>query len=563
MNPFKNIVFDRLTIGFLILLGGLLLLVLPPLGSLVLSAFTSEIPGEFSLRTFRRVLSDPDLPRAIGNTLFYAIFASGISIGFGVFFAIVTERTNTPLRRIFPILLIIPMAIPFFLAPFSWIFLLDPRIGLINIWFQNLFGFAEGPFSIYGMPGMILVTGFSFHFSYLLLASAFRNMDPSFEEAARVSGARMTTIFRKITIRMMLPAILSVLLIEFVRVMEFLDTPLVLGVQEGVFVLSTRIFFLMESPSAADPAGASALGVFYIIVAIFGVWGIRRAAGSAAKYATITGRGYKPAVLDLGIWKYVTSAVSLFLLFFINIFPIFILVWVSLLNFYQPPTFETLQLATLSNYYEAFTNREIIDSVFNTMTLAIIVPTTVMTFTAVISWFTIKTKIKGRGLLDAIGFLPIAIPGIVLGISMIWVFGRYVDIGIFGTIWIIMVAFWIKYTPYGIRWTSGTMVQINSELEEASRLSGGSWITTFRKITLPLLKTGMVTGWIYIAMSVVKELGVAILLAGPDSRVFSATLFDLWVNGFNGLIGAYGTAMTFALGILVILYIRVGGLAGR
>ena len=229
---------NRLTIGFLLVLAALLLLVLPTIGSLFLAGFTSEETGVLSIGATSRVVTDPDIGPIIFNTVVYATISSIMAIGLGTYFALITERTNIPLRRLFAVLIIAPMAVPWFLGPFSWIFLLDPKIGLVNLWIQSIFGMSTGPFSIYCLPGMIWVTGTGFSFGYLLLASAFQNMDPAYEESARISGARMPTIFYKITMRLMLPAIFSVFLIEFVRVMEFLDSALILGYKRAY--LSSR-----------------------------------------------------------------------------------------------------------------------------------------------------------------------------------------------------------------------------------------------------------------------------------------------------------------------------------
>ncbi|MCH8022559.1 MAG: iron ABC transporter permease [Thaumarchaeota archaeon] len=550
---------SRNRIGYLILLVILVAIAVPPVIALIIGSFSTAPPGaggEFSTGGYSRVFGNKSFPVTIFNTLVYALGASVISLILAFIFTVIVERTNTPFRRIFPILILTSLGIPYFLVPIQWILLLDPNIGLINGFFKSVIGFA--PFTIYGIPGMVFATGISFSFGYLLLSAAFRRMDPAFEEAALISGAKIHTVFYGITAKIMVPALLAVFLIEFIRVMQFLDTALVLGVPEKQFVLSSRIFFnnFLTPP---DFASSAVLGVIFLFFAGFAVWGNTRFTRFSEKYTTITGRDFKPKIIDIGKWRWPISIVALGFLLVTVALPIFIMIWASFQGFYRHPSFEVLSTLNLENYRLISSSGIIFSSIINTLILAIVVPTLIMVFTSVVAWFVIRVKMKGGWALDFFAFLPIAVPGIVLALGMIWLFASGV-LGIFGTLWILVLAFFIHYMPYGIRWNSSAVVQIHRELEEVSRVSGASSLYSFFKITFPLLKAGLITGWIYISIAVVKELSLPIMLASPQSRVFTTTLWEFWQEGALTIVAAYGTIMTGILLVVVIIYIRFAGI---
>jgi iron(III) transport system permease protein len=241
--------------------------------------------------------------------------------------------------------------------------------------------------------------------------------------------------------------------------------------------------------------------------------------------------------------------------------PLFILIWSSLVSFYEVPSVEALSKLTFKNYLFVFQFPTTLRAFRNSVFLMLTTATGTMLLTSVIAWISVKSRIKGRGLLDVLAFIPIAIPGIVLGVSLLYVY-LTLPIPIYGTVWILLVAYTTKFMPYGIRTTTATIIQIHSELEEASALSGGTWGLTFRKIVLPLLVPGFMAGWIYIAMVSLRELSTSILLYGFGSEVLSIVVFDLWESGQYPALCALGIIMTIILILLAFIANKVGARIG-
>jgi iron(III) transport system permease protein len=275
----------------------------------------------------------------------------------------------------------------------------------------------------------------------------------------------------------------------------------------------------------------------------------------------VTGKGYRPRVIDLGAWKYVVCASALFIFFLAVVLPVFILLWSSFIPYYGIPSRALLAKLTLDNYKYILDYPLAWTALKNSFYLSVGSATLVMLLTSVIAWITVKSNIRGRGILDNMAFIPIAMPGIVLGVSLIWVY-LTLPIPIYGTIWVLLLAYITRFMPYGMRAASASMIQINKELEEASLASGGSWWQTFRKIILPLLMPGFVAGWIYISIIALRELSTSILLYSYDSTVLSIMAFDLWEGGQYTYVCALGVMMVSLLVAMATVARMVGSKIG-
>jgi iron(III) transport system permease protein len=447
------------------------------------------------------------------------------------------------------------------LSTIAWILLLSPKIGLINLVIKGLFGLEAAPFNVYSMWGMIWAESIHLYpLVFLLMSAAFRNMDTSLEEAALTAGSSTLSTFGRITLPLMRPAMFSVMLIVFIRGIEAFEVPALIGVPAKISVFTTKIFLAIHQfPSDFGLAGAYA--VTLLAISTVGVLIYGKITRREERYATVTGKGYRPRVIDLGGWKYLTCAVSFLIFLLAVIMPVFVLLWSSFIPYYGVPSWELAEKMTLANY-KYILNYPLAATAFkNSFYLSVGSATLVMLLTSVIAWVTVKTKLPGRALLDTMTFIPIAMPGIVLGVSLIWVY-LTLPIPIYGTIWVLLLAYITKYIPYGIRAASASMIQINKELEEASLTAGGTWFQTFRKVILPLLMPGFIAGWIYISIIALRELSTSILLYSYNSTVLSIMAFDLWEGGQYTYVCALGVMMVALLIAMAFTARKLGARIG-
>ena len=308
----------------------------------------------------------------------------------------------------------------------------------------------------------------------------------------------------------MRPAILSVLLIMYIRAIDTFEVPAIVGVPAKIPMFTTKIFLaLHQFPKDFGLAGAYATCV--MILSVGGILLYRRATEREVRYAPITDKGYRPRLIDLGPWRYVTLASACLIFFVAFILPFCVLLWSSLIPYYGIPSKELFAKLTLDNYRYLFIRSDAWLAFKNSIYLSIGSATLTMLLTSVIAWFTVRAKIRGKGLLEGITFFPIAIPGIVLGVSLLWVYVT-IPILIYGTLWILLIAYITRYMPYGIWLASAPMALINKELEEASMASRASWWQNFRRVIIPLLMPGFIVGWLYISIVSLKELSPSILL---------------------------------------------------
>ena len=545
--------------AFVLYLAGIPLVML--LYGSIRSAPIGEPGATYTIQNYVKAYFDKEFYLLLLNSVYYALGTCSLTFVIGTFHAWVSERTNTPLKKLFVVMSLIPFIIPGILSTISWILLLSPKIGLINIVVKEVLGLAAAPFNVYSMWGMIWAESIHLYpLVFLLMSAAFRNMDTSLEEAALTAGSSTSQTFWKVTLPLMRPAMFSVLLINFIRGIEAFEVPALIGVPAKISVFTTKIFLAIHQfPSDFGLAGAYA--VTLLVISTVGVLIYGKITRREERYATVTGKGYRPRVIDLGSWKYLTLGISFLIFFLAVILPVFVLLWSSFIPYYGVPSKELMQKMTFANY-QYIINYPLAWTAFkNSFYLSVGSATLVMLLTSVIAWITVKTKLPGRGFLDTMTFIPIAMPGIVLGVSLIWVY-LTLPIPIYGTIWVLLLAYMTKFIPYGIRAASSSMIQINKELEEASFTAGGTWFQTFRKVILPLLMPGFTAGWIYISIIALRELSTSILLYSYNSTVLSIMAFDLWEGGQYTYVCALGVLMVLLLVAMAFTARKLGAKIG-
>jgi iron(III) transport system permease protein len=529
-----------------------------PLAMLVLGAISKSgtaLDFQLTTRYLELVLTDQASLELLANSLMYAGGAAAVAFAVGTGVAWAVERTNVPLRSLWYGIALVPLIVPGIVHTIAWLFLLSPEIGWINAPLKALFGFS---LSVYSLPGMIWIEGLhSAPLAFVLMSTAFRAMDPSLEEAAAASRANAWKTFRRVTLPLLLPSVASVLLILFVRALEGFEVPAIIGVPGRIFVYTSRVYLSLKL-TPPNFGLAAAYGLVLLAISILGLVLHRRATRRIERYTTVTGKAYRPRRLDLGRFRLVAlGGLGLYAVLAI-LLPFLVLIYASFVRVYSVPSLESLSQLTLANYAFILTDDLTRTAVFNSILLGLGAATIVVALTAVIAWVTVRTRLPGRGVLDFLAFVPITIPGIVLGISLIWVYFT-IPIRIYGTLWILLVAYVTRYLPYGIRGTSAAIIQVHRELEEAAAAAGARWWPTFRHILLPLLRPALVGTWIYIFIVSLRELGSSILLYSSESVVLAVRIFDLRDSGNYTTIAALSIFMIVLLVMLVAVLQRLGG----
>ena len=507
--------------------------------------------GDFTLRYYQELVTNDRFANNLFNATVYAIGSAAIAICFGVLQAWIVERTNTPGRQYVFVISIVSLGIPSVLYTISFLLLLG-NTGPFNQALMALTGSAQPVFNIYSLWGMAVIEGIEFApLSFLLLSSVFRSNDAAFEEASMMSGAGIVTTFRRITLMLALPGVLALLILIFIRAFESFETPALVGRPGGVTVLTTDIYRSIEEvPANYGQAGAFSV-MLLLIVAVLLYW-YNRLSRNAEKFQTITGKGFRPRVMDLGPWKWLTAAI-LFLMFLIIIgLPLGIVIWVSLLPYYGGISLDAIQLMSFTHYATVIDSPSFRESIVNTLILGATAACIVTPFTALCSWLAVR-QYRGAWMLDQLASAPLIFPAIVMGVAFLQLILQ-MPFGLYGSLLSIIVVSAVRYLPYGMRYSYAGILQIHRELEEASGLSGANQTTTFLRIVIPLLAPALITCWLFVFLVSVKAISIPILLAGPNSQVVAVTIFDLWENGVVGELSAMGVTWTGLMTIVSIFF---------
>jgi iron(III) transport system permease protein len=444
--------------------------------------------------------------------------------------------------------------VPGILESISLVLLYSPKIGLVNTYVMHFLGLSSPPFDIYSMGGMVWAFGTgNFTTPFLLMAAAFRSMDPALEEAAIIAGTGTFKTVTQVTLRLSLPAMLATWLLLFIRGVETFEEPAILGLPAGITVLATEVY-LATREVPTDYNLAATFAIVYLALALLGLAIYYRSTRHSEKYAVITGKGFRPFVMDLGKSRYLFSALVLCILTAVLFLPILVILYASFLPWYGPPSAQMFRLFSLDNYRWLMGYDTILRAVKNNLLVGVGSATLAVFFTSVIAWIVIRTQMRGRKLLDALAFSPIAYPGIVFGLSLMWLY-LTIPVPVYGTLWILLIAYVSKYMPICMRACSASLTQIHKELEDASVMSGASWWYTFSRVLVPLILPGMFVGWVYVLTLTFKVLSLPILLGHAGTEVIPVLIFDLYEGGQYTRLNA--------LGVLVVILVTAISLVAR
>jgi iron(III) transport system permease protein len=517
--------------------------------AILLNESIRDESGALSLVWYVEAYTNPRNYWAILNTLIIATGVALVATVIGTFLAWAVVRTDVPGRRLIELASIVTFLSTSFIGALAWILLASPEIGLINQFWRFLGG-EDALVDIYSLEGIIFVEAlYQIPLVFLLVGGALRSMDPTLEEASLSAGAGMWWTTVRVTLPLVLPAILASSLLVYIFAAEQFGVPAVLGAPARIRVLTTSIIETQVVYPPRDGLGA-ALCVTLLGLAVAGLWLQRRLLGPRS-YTTVGGKGAHPRRLGLGPFRWVVLAVCLAYLLFAVALP-FVTIFLSSIRTLWTADFRWEQF-TLHNYYWVLfeypiTQRAIVNSLF----LAVVGATLGMLLSALISFLSLRTQLPGRKGLDYLSMLPLGFPGVVLAFGMLqaWI---YPPLVLYGTIWILLVAYITRDLPIGVRATSATLVQIHPELEESSRSCGANWLQTFKDVTLPLLKSGMLAGWFLLFVSFTRELSASILLYSPRLEVLSVAIYDMYYDGnFRELSALAFMQIALALVVLAI-----------
>jgi iron(III) transport system permease protein len=531
------------------------------LGCVLWLSLRSGDPGDpdavYALVNYSEMLAEPFTWRVLANTVQFAVVALMVAMLFGLPAAWLFARTDLPGKVLLSTLMTVGLLIPGFASAMGWLFLLHPRIGLINQFLVTTFGLSGPPFNITSLLGMGWVQGLNLApLAFIMTAAVFRSMDPTLEEAAEMHGAGPWRVIRRITVRLAWPGILAASIYIFMTAFAAFDVPAIIGWGNRIFTFTTYLYLLLSPQDVLPKYGlAAALStVAMAIAAVMSFWYGRMQARSR-RFAVVTGRAYRPKIIRLGrrvyaAWLFIGSYLVLS-----KLLPILLLIWSSLLPFFQLPSGHAFAFVSL-NHYASLPWEIVFKALANTAILAVLVPTVTLAIALAFSWVVLRSRIRGRAAFDFIAFLPHAVPSIVFGVGalLLALFVLQRALPIYGTIVVLLVVFVIARISYATRMTNSGLIQIHAELEESAQMSGATAWQGFRRIIVPLLTPTLLYAWLWIALLVFRELTLAVVLSTADNVTFPVVVWSLWLGGGLGQASALAIVMLTMMAPPIALY---------
>lgn len=531
------------------------LLVLVPIGYMIFESATDEA-GVFTIQNFIKYFKRGSIREALRNTVLVAVGIGGLGTLLGVMLAFGVSRTNMRFKALVKSTIIIAIMTPPFLITLAYIILAGPNMGFVNRALRFLFwrGITYGPIDIYSVWSLVVLglpQGIATIF--MMVFPAMENMDPYLEEAARMSGGSARRASLSITIPLARPAILSGLILSFGQSLALYGVPRMLNIN----VLTTKI---RESITVMDFKMGAVLSTTVTALSLLAVFLYRRTARSSKKYSTISAKGFRPSVMKLGRSRYLFSALGLVYALFGFLIPYCTLLMASFMrsvgNGFEKSNW------TLRNYASLINNDVAITALKNSLFLGAMTATCVVLLGLIAGYIIVRAKVRGRGVVEYLCNMPSGISGTALAMGLIFMYlsKPLNQLHLYGTIWLLLIAYITRMLPSGVRYCQSALIQIHTELEEASRISGASWGRTMRSVTVPLAKTGMLYAWILTFVMAFPELSSSVMLRNAGTDVVATAILDLW-DGAGGLpqAAAFGTVVFMLVTGLVLLAQKVTG----
>ncbi|HUC97314.1 MAG TPA: iron ABC transporter permease [Candidatus Polarisedimenticolaceae bacterium] len=502
----------------------------------------------FSAENYLRVFADRQIWSLLNNSILYAAGSAALGTGIGAMLAWIVARTNTPGKRLVELMPLYPILMPPIMKNIAWILLLAPKSGILNNMIEQLTGTNPLWFNAFSLAGMIWVFGLAcVPLGYLFLLPVFLSFDPSLEESAYIAGSKPVHTMLHITFPLAVPAFLSAFVLNFLRGLRGFETPVLQGTPGGINVFVARVYdsMALEFNTGLATSYSMVLVALSVITLMFYI----RTTRFSERYATITGKGYRVKVIDIGPWKYVTFLAVLFYFLVGIAIPFIVLIVVSMIPYFDYWTFMQFPSnAVLTNYFTVMKHPSFVNGLYNSLILSVTIAV-VTVLSGIIMAFTIyRTRAHGTKIFEFIGTLPLAFPPLVLSVGLVIIF---LGTPLYNSLWALGLGLFVAYFPYAFRNASGAIVNIHKELDEAAWVHGARWRHVFFKITLPILKPSVGGALFYILIESIRNVDVAILLTSPGKEYGPVTLFEYF------RVGQWAEAAAGGVIYLIILIVAV------
>lgn len=507
--------------------------------------------GRINFSALIEIIRRPDTFQALKMSLELAICVTITCTTVGTFFAWLVTRTDLPFKQVMNVLFTVPFMLPAFIGALAWKILLSPRAGYINQLWKIFWGTRTPLFNVYSFWGIVIIeTMYLFPFVYIQVSGALERMDPTLEESARISGAGLFTITRKITIPLILPSVVSGALLVCLYSLAHFGTPAILGTEVGIYTIPTKIYELIHQSAGSFTAIRTATIMSVILVISAGI--ILYAQNKVVKsgrFQIIAGKSVRPTVLKLRGLKIPLFILCVTYLLITVVMPTLTIIMVGLLKTYGLPL--RLENMTMDNYrFVLFKWKLTKDAIFNSLYLSLGAALVTMLAGGIISFVLVKMKVRGKWFLEFLGMLPFSLPGTVIALGVILTWSGRFGINIYNTAWIIFVAYIARYMAFSLKSNSAALEQVHDSLVEASRASGATSWQSIRDIVIPLIRPGMVAAFFLIFLPALRELTTSVLLYGPTTRTIGVAIYTLNEDGET----VYACALA-----TVALFLIVGG----
>jgi iron(III) transport system permease protein len=533
----------------------LLVLVGYPLLWLLLGAL--GLPNEVGLDHFVRVYTRTQNFEPLKNTLILALGTGLLSVVLGVPLAWAAARSNVPLRHVIHALVALSYVTPPYLTALAYIILLGPDAGYFNRLLRWSLGLEAGPFNVFSMGGIIFVIGTHvFAFTYFLTYTALQSVDAALEESAQVLGCGRWTVTRRITVPLVAPAITGGALLAAVDSMALFGPQAFLGLPAQIVFLPTRIYGLLGSypPRWGD---ASALSLLLVLLTVVGLV-FQRGYLEHRSFVTVSGRGVRTQRIELGPWKWPLLAFCLLVVFFSAVAPVAVLTAAAFSKSWIEPLLPGN--FTLAHFRTALLDDQMaVRGIVNSFTLATGAALITVLLGLAIAYIDLRTRIRGRRLLDYLAILPLGLPGTVMAVGILLAFIRP-PLVLYGTIWILLVAYVARFVPLAVRSANGTLRQIDPSLEEAARITGARWLQSIRLVLLPIARPGLIVAFLLVFIPALSELSATILLYTGGTETIAVAIFRLNDLGQLEVVAALAV---FMLAVILAVSLTLNWLAGR
>ena len=534
-------------------------LVLYPLAYLIIESLNTGDaqtfpPDEYGLANYTELFEEP---KVILNTLFVACIATVMAVFFGFLQAWILTRTAIPGRARLERLMQLPYYMTPLIGALSWGVLLGPKTGLLNQVWRSV-GFNSDLFNIYTPWGIAWVMAlFEGTVAFVMISASMKSMDPSLEESSRVLGASKLRTALKITLPMVAPGVLSATIFVFAEMLGSFAAAFVLGIPGRFFVVTTAIWeATLSFPPDYGRAAAMGLSLSGAMVITLGIAKFIMRKGS---YATISGKAFRPRPMEIGPIRWLLMAISWGYIIVAVILPLMAL---TLTSFERFATVIVHQMQfTIANYETALAMGSLAPAFGNSLILGITVATFGVPTIGVLAWIIYRSRMPGRGAMEFLIMVPQAVPRLVFGLGLLWAWIN-IPIPIYGTLWLLGIAYFTVFMPLGLRTIAGVVMQVDKSLEECARVCGAAWTYQMRTITLPLLRPGLVAAWLLIFIASVRELGVSVFLMGPNSKVVAPAIVNSWLSSSSELSAAMALMQTVMVFIAVAVLFRVARRVG-